>query len=222
MMAKRVFARVSKQTLIVFAAGALLMSAAAFGVMASGPASATSAADATIPEYDVTWEDFDYTRPVSLLDNRSNLPEELKGEGLGINGLLLEEVYAVGSAGNADFWVALDEAGYICLVGLIPGEDWVASSACQSPEGFNSAGMGLRFSNPYDEVEAYVTPDSGVISSGVLSEQQVWVVESNFVAVNPTLNQSDRTVLSNDISQAGGKLTILPMNTAESDELMEG
>ncbi len=75
------------------------------------------------------------------------------------HGLSVDALRSVGSDGIADYWVGVVDDTQVCIVGYIPGNDWVAASTCSTVSEFYRQGLGLGLGKGGDDgTEAYLLP----------------------------------------------------------------
>lgn len=110
----------------------------------------------------------------SLFDDpqtaQDTLPSFLREGPQSLGELALQTTRSLGVDRNVKYWTALNDAGEICLVALIPGPDQVAAMTCQPVAIIKKSGLGLQFADRTVALRAYFLPEGFTIADTVYTK----------------------------------------------------
>lgn len=128
------------------------------------------------------------------------------------DGLVKDSVRLVDTQKESQTYVAKNTEGLLCLVVFLPGDDWVAGTACTDPETFDEAGVGVRVESiPMGRAaEQYLLPDAAVSEVPALPGATRGDTP-NLLVVDEDLSASQRDSLQRSTAD-------LPISIVEPDE----
>ena len=140
----------------------------------------------------------------------NEIPSLYRPNSLGMGGLDLKSSRLLGSVDGADYWIANDLSGNVCLVGAFGGEDWYSASSCGDPTKIDK-GLGLQIGVGNRASEVYYTAGISIEAEGTTAR----LVVPGLYSVDPSLSSEERKLLG---SQIGIFLVDSPIGTDWSDK----
>lgn len=207
--------------------GAVALSAVALlGVSSAFAVTPTAeSASPTLEVYDSTMADFGIAALVNTQARGSAgepLPDELDPAILGsVDGIDTDTVQYLGASDDNQYWAAIDTTGRLCLIGFIPGKEWLAGSACSDPKTFKQWGAGLRLVGPEGDLEAYLVPDVDQVPDETLASVGASNITANLFVVSNEVDRAQRDVLTKELLAQGIEFGLFPDSYEESNEAMK-